>query len=296
MIPLSFLAPIDSYTNLPFRMMCQRQGAEASCVPLVSAYTVQRERKKLDAMVDAGPEERHVGVQLVGKDSQAIGAAAREICEAKKPAWLNLNCGCPSVRTVGSGGGSALLGQPEIIVETVERMKASCDSPISVKLRLMKDAETTAGICRKLEKAGVDFLILHGRTPAQGYSGKADWDAIRKVKEALGVPLVGNGDIKCAVEGKQRVEDGFCDAYMIGRAAMGNPLCFRDMEPEGQEGRFELLREYVGYSEKYLGRVVLQDVRLKAINFLAGVPGAARLRNIVAKAKSAGEILELESG
>ncbi len=290
----SFLAPIDSYTNLPFRMMCQRYGAESCCVPLVSAYTLTRERKKI-SMVDTHDDEKNVGVQLVGKDPAALGIAAKEICDNRKVSHINLNCGCPSAHTMESGGGSALLSSPDIIVNSLREMRENSPSSVrlSVKMRIKDDQRSTLALCKRIEDAGADFIILHGRTPKQGYSGKADWGLIKSVKDGSDVPIIGNGDIMNAAEGNMRVEEGYCDGFMIGRAAMGNPMCFEDREPEGLAGKFGLLDEYMAFSERYLGEVRLQDIRLKAMNMLTGVPGACAIRNSVARAKSIEEITAL---
>ena len=290
----SFLAPIDSYTNLPFRIMCQRYGAESGCVPLVSAYTITRERKKM-SMVDTHGDEKNVGVQLVGKDPAALGVAAKEICDNREISYLNLNCGCPSAHTMESGGGSALLSSPDIIIESLEEMRENSPSKVllSVKMRVKDDQDSTLALCRRMGKAGADFIILHGRTPSQGYSGKADWELIKKVSDGSDVPVIGNGDIMNASEGHRLVEEGYCDGFMIGRAAMGNPMCFKDEAPEGLEEKFGLLDEYRELSKRYLGDVVLQDLRLKAMNFLTGVPGACAMRNSIAKARSVDEIIAL---
>jgi nifR3 family TIM-barrel protein len=288
----SFLAPIDGYTNLPFRLLCQRHGAEACCVPLVSAYTIARERKKM-SMADTHADEKNVGVQLVGKDPAVLGIAAKELRQGRPISWLNLNCGCPSAHTRGSGGGSALLSQPDIIVRAVEAMKEASSVPVSVKLRIAGGPEETMALCRRIEAAGADFIIVHGRTPEQGYSGNCDWELIKKIKERSHVPVVGNGDLKSASEGRARVEGGYCDAFMIGRAAMANPLCFSDGKPDGLGGRFSLLDEYIALSRRYLGNVALQDLKLKAMNLLSCVPGACASRDSIAKAKSVGEIMAL---
>ncbi len=290
----SFLAPIDSYTNLPFRMMCQRYGAESCCVPLISAYTLTRERKKI-AMVDTHKDERNVGVQLVGKDPVALGIAAKGICDSRAISYLNLNCGCPSAHTMESGGGSALLSSPDIIVRSLEEMRENSPSSIliSMKMRIKDNQDSTLAICKSIAKAGADFIILHGRTPKQGYSGKADWELIKNVKDGCDVPIIGNGDLMNASEGSMRIEGGYCDGFMIGRAAMANPMCFKDMEPEGLEGKFDLLDEYLSFSERYLGGLIVKDLKLKAMNILTGVPGACAMRNTIAKAKTVEEILAL---
>ena len=246
-------------------------------------------------MVDTHADERGVGVQLVGKDAEPMAAAAREICGSRHLSWLNLNCGCPSAHTMGSGGGSALLDQPDTICDMVRALRENAPGSveISVKIRVLPDTDRTLSLCKRIEEAGADFLIIHGRTPSQGYSGKADWELIRKAKDGSEIPIVGNGDILCSSEGRKRVEDGFCDAFMIGRAAMGNPLCFSDKEPQGREERTALLEEYARLSEIYLKRVDLKGLKLKAMNFFSCIPGACAYRNEIAKAKTAEEIMSL---
>lgn len=286
---MSYLSPIDEYSDFAFRMLCQKYGAGFTCVPLVNCLAILQGKF---SDVDAVREEKNIGVQIVGSDPAAIGRALSEIHKkADFVSWFNLNCGCPSTRTVGSGGGSALLEYPEKIISSVKEMKKT-DAPVSVKLRIKENAEVTARLCQEIEAAGADFIILHGRTPKQAYQGKADWEAIRQVKESLSIPLIGNGDIQSASEGEEYVKKGCCDDYMVGRAAMSNPMLFSDKTPAGFDGKLRLLEEYVeihgGYSEPSAN-----DVRVKAIRFLAGVKNAARLRNSLGRAKEVGEILEL---
>jgi tRNA-dihydrouridine synthase B len=289
----SFLAPIDGYTNLPFRLLCQKYGAEAACVPLVNATAIAR-NADMAGTVDAHADEKNLGVQLVGNDPDAIGLSTRAIME-RFPfvSWLNLNCGCPSVRTRGSGGGSALLAHPERIVRSVLAMQKA-GRPVSVKLRIKDSLEGTAAICRRLEESGVDFIIIHGRTPGQGYSGKADWELIRALRERLEVPIVGNGDITSASEGKRRVEGAYCDSFMVGRAAMGNPMLFCDRKPALLADRFAMLRDYLSIHMKYAGEPQLSDVKMKAVNFMSGSPDASLMRNKICRAKSIEEILALD--
>lgn len=261
-------------------------------MPLVSAYTLSREKAKI-TLVDTHEDERYPGVQFVGKEPLAMGEALRQISRERRFSWVNLNCGCPSTHTVGSGGGSALLGNPKIIAEAVRALRDNCPASVrlSVKIRLKDGADGTLGICKLIEEEGADFIIIHGRTPAQGYSGKADWGIIREIRGKLGIPVIGNGDISCAAEGKKRMEDGYCDGYMIGRAAMGNPMAFCDREPQD---KWALLDEYIALSGKYLGSSALQDVKLKALSFMCGLPMACALRNRIAKAKSVDEIIALK--
>ncbi len=286
MVYRSFLAPIDAYTDLPFRLLCGNYGADAACVPLVNTAAIARDPRKL-SLVDAHPDERNAGVQLVGNKPEDVGKAARAITDAMPfVSWLNLNCGCPMVRTVECGGGSALMKRPALAVKLLSAMKKHSAVPVSVKLRIKDCAAKTAELCRRLERAGADFIILHARTPGQGYSGKADWGVVRSVHRHLSVPLVGNGDIRTAAEGRELVKNGYCDSFMVGRSAMANPMLFGDRTPEGPAGRFGLLEEYLSLHRRYRGEPALQDVKLKAFSLLKGVPDAAALRDSIARAAS----------
>lgn len=286
----SFLSPIDDYSNLPFRLLCQKHGAEAACVPLVNSTAIARDSSKV-SLVDAHPDEKNIGVQLVGSEPEAIGISAKHIDDALPfISWYNINCGCPSARTMNCGGGSAMLAFPEKIADAVRMIKGRLDKPVSVKIRVKGSLEETAALCMLLEDAGADFLIIHGRTAAQGYSGKADWEFIRSLKERLGIPLVGNGDIVSSARAKELIEKKYCDSFMIARAAMNNPMVFSDRMPDGVDGRRELLADYVELHRKYLGEPELKDVKVKAVNFISGAPNAAALRNRICRAKDIGEI------
>ncbi|MBN1169428.1 tRNA-dihydrouridine synthase family protein [Candidatus Micrarchaeota archaeon] len=271
----SFLAPIDGYSDAAFRLLCSRYGAEASCVPLINADAVLVGR-------EAGihPEEKNLGVQLVGNNPETIGKACRRIVDGNPEIkWLNLNCGCPSSRTRSCGGGSALLDNPEKIVRSVAEMK-KCGIPVSIKIRITDD---TMELCRK---TGADFLIVHGRTPGQGYSGKNNWEIIKRIKQESEIPVIGNGDITMAWEGKNYVKKGYCDSFMAGRAAMSNPLLFSDRKITDPQ---DMLDEYME-----IGGVVpgLKDIRLKAMHFISGFKGAPAMRNIISRAKTIKEIRE----
>ena len=290
----NFLSPIDDYSDLPFRLLCQKYGAVATCVPLVNSTAIARDRSKL-SMVDAHSDERNIGVQVVGNDPMAIGDSCRIIAEERPfVSWLNINCGCPSVRTMSSGGGSALLAFQEKIVQSVAEIKKHVDKPVSVKIRIKNDLEDTAKLCKELERVSVDFLIIHGRTAAQGYQGNADWELIKALKGRLDVPLVGNGDITSVSQGRQMVEDGYCDSFMVARTAMGNPMLFCDSQPRGAEERFALLEEYVSLHSKYLGELPsIKDVKVKAMNFTTGMENAGAMRNLISRKETVDEILAL---
>src|SRR5512143_3862580 len=266
----NFLSPIDDFSNLPFRLLCQRYGAEATCVPLVNSTAIAYDPAK-SSSVDAHPDERNVGVQLVGNVPEDIAKSAAAV-EERFPhvSWYNINCGCPSVRTMKCGGGSAMLAHPERIARAVEGMKAAVCKPVSVKIRIKNGIADTLGLCQSLEAAGADFIIVHGRTAGQGYSGKADWELIRALKEGLGVPVVGNGDISSSAQGERMVAEGYCDSYMVARAAMANPMLFSGRSGKTLEEKLGLVEEYISICRRY-GEPQAGDVKLKAVNMMSGI-------------------------
>lgn len=287
MIWTNFLSPIDEYTNVPFRVLCQKYGAEATCIPLINSTAISRG----NSFFKSNEDEKNLGAQLVGNNPTDIGKSTRILDEIPHISWFNLNCGCPSARTRESGGGSALLDHPETIIKSISEMKKNTDKLVSVKIRL-NTLNHTMELCKKIEIAGADFIIIHGRTAKQGYSGKADWPAIKFIKENTDCPIVGNGDITSLEQGRKRVEEGYCDSFMIARAAMTNPMIFSGETPNIQK-RMVLFGEYLELYQKYIGKPEITDLKLKAVNFISGIENAAQLRNRICRTKTTKEILEI---
>lgn len=295
MVYSNFLSPIDDYSDLAFRLLCQKYGAVAGCVPLVNSTAIARDRSKVH-MVDAHIDEQNIGVQVVGNEPTDISKSCQAIVEEKPfVKWLNINCGCPSVRTMNSGGGSAMLAFPDKIASSVSLIKKFSPVPISVKIRIKNNSKDTISICKALETAGVDFLILHGRTAGAGYSGRADWNLIKEVKEAIIVPLVGNGDIQSVEQGNEYVKNGFCDSFMIARSAMSNPAVFsRNGSKASSKERLSMFCEYFSIYEKYFSaKPQLREAKLKAVNFVNGIPNAASIRKSLCLAKSTEELVSI---
>jgi len=297
MIYPNFLAPIHNFTDLPFRLQCQRYGAQSACVPLVNAQAVLNNPKKLKKLIDAHPDERNIGIQIIGNDTEKIIRSAEAVLRAYPfISYLNLNCGCPSQTTMCNGGGSAMLFEPKKIFLAVSGIKRTCDIPLSVKLRVLENRDETSRICTGIQDAGADFIIIHGRTPRQGYCGVSDWDEIKRIKELLGIPVVGNGDIKDIAAGRRYVESGFCDSFMVARAAMKNPMFFSGKEPADFEGRKALLEEYLQIFRNYLGEPRVNDARIKALQLFSGIHEATAIRDRVCRAKSIDEITSISEG
>ncbi len=288
-----YLAPLHEYTTLPLRMMAQKHGCKATIAPLVSVSALSQSTKRLEQLkIEISGEEKFLGVQLIGSRPEEFLASARIIAGGfPYVKWLDVNAGCPSRNAFGTGGGAALLEKPKLIGEIVAALRKT-DFPISVKMRLAPTMEKTLEFTECAQEA--DFIAVHGRTAKQGYSGTANWGAIKTVKEASDIPVVGNGDIKTLAQGKKLVKEGYCDSFMIGRAAIQNPLVFSGKEPETKEEKKKMFFEYVKFAEKY-GGAGLFDCRLKAFEMFRAIPNISEFRGRIAKTKNMEELL-LEVG
>jgi tRNA-dihydrouridine synthase B len=288
----SFLAPIAEYSNLPFRLMCLENGADYALVPLVSAIAIRHFPDLVNRIDLSETEKGKTGIQVFGKEPKDFSNAIEKIRDKFPFAeWFDINCGCPMQKVTASGGGSTLLRSPEHIARIIKECKKHCRT-VSAKVRILKSPEKTLKVCKAVEKAGADFITVHGRTPEQGYSGKADWGAIKAIKKSLSIPVVGNGDITDVFQGRSLVEQGCCDAFMVARAAMSNPYVFSGKDAKGFIARKEILLGYIGRCES-LGKMDVVDVRQKALFFMRGFPESAEMRNAISRFKKIDEITGL---
>jgi len=287
-VPACFLAPISEYTNLPFRLLCKKYGAEATVVPLVSA-TALAKREEMSDTLDLSKDEKNAGVQLFGSEPEDFKKAAKAI-ERNFPfvSWLDINCGCPMKKITENGAGASLLKSPKLVGRIIEATK-DAGLPVSVKMRLLPKIEKTIGFCRAVEKTGIEFLVLHGRTAKQMYSGAADWEAIKKAHASIGLPVIGNGDITDKAKGEELVSDGYCDGFMIGRAAMRNPLCFSNKNLNSLKAEKKLFLEYAKICERY-GSLKPNDLKQKALFFFRSCKNCASIRRGISKTKTIDEI------
>jgi tRNA-dihydrouridine synthase B len=285
----SFLAPIADYTGCCFRAMCKDHGADFAVVPLVSSMAVCNSKKEMD--IDFC-NEKSTGIQIFGNDPRTMRQAISKIRDRYGAEWFDINLGCPATAITGSGCGSALMKDPGKVEEIIKECRKE-DIVLSAKARILDSEEKTLEIYKRMEKAGLDFVIVHARTPKQGYSGTADWERIKEIRQNLDIPVIGNGDIKTAAEGMERVKRGYCDAFMVARAAMANPYLFENREPgPGFEGKLAMFNEYIGICEAN-GKVELSDIRMKALNFFHGFESSARMRERLSQAKSIDEIMDI---
>ena len=224
------LAPMAGVTDLPFRKLCKEQGAGLICMELVSAKAISFHNKNTEALMEIAPEEHPVSMQLFGSEPELMAEVAKNI-EERPFDSLDINMGCPVPKVVNNGEGSALLKDPEKIVRIVKAVSSAISKPVTVKLRIGFENVPVdiVDIARRIEDAGAKAIAIHGRTRQQYYSGKADWDTIRRVKEAVSIPVIGNGDVDSPMKAEAMIRETGCDAVMVGRAVRGNPWIFREL-------------------------------------------------------------------
>ena len=232
------LAPMAGVTDLPFRLLCKEQGAGLLCMEMVSAKAIQYNNKNTKALLEIHPEELPVSLQLFGSDPDVISEIAKRI-EELPFSILDINMGCPVPKIVKNGEGSALMKNPKLVYEIVRKTARAIQKPVTVKIRKGFDDTciNAVEIAKIIEDAGGKAVAVHGRTREQYYSGKADWDIIRQVKEAVSIPVIGNGDVVSGESAIAIQKETGCDGVMIGRGAQGNPWIFSELLEYEQTGK-----------------------------------------------------------
>ena len=284
------LAPMAGVTDLPFRLLCKEQGAGLLCMEMVSAKAIYFNNKNTEELLTIDDREPPVSLQLFGSDPDIISEMAKKI-ENRPFSILDINMGCPVPKVAGNGEGSALMKNPKLVEEIVSKTAKAIKKPVTVKIRKGFDDEhiNAVEIARIAESAGAAAVAVHGRTREQYYSGKADWDIIRQVKEAVKIPVIGNGDVTSPEAARQLMETTGCDGIMIGRGAQGNPWIFRQIlhwmetgeeepKPDLEEVNSMILRHarmLVEYKGAYTG---IREMRKHVAWYTAGYPNSAKLR------------------
>ncbi|MBR4139509.1 MAG: tRNA dihydrouridine synthase DusB, partial [Lachnospiraceae bacterium] len=284
------LAPMAGVTDLPFRLLCKEQGAGLLCMEMVSAKAIYYNNKNTEALMEIDDRERPVSLQLFGSDADIMSEMAKRI-EEKPFAILDINMGCPVPKVAGNGEGSALMKNPALVREIVSKVVKAIEKPVTVKIRKGFDEEhvNAVEIAKIIEDCGAAAVAVHGRTREQYYSGTADWDIIRQVKEAVSIPVIGNGDVTGPESAKKMIDETGVDGIMIGRAARGNPWIFNQIKeyletgvipekPSYDEVREMMLRHARMQLEckgEYTG---IREMRKHVAWYTAGYPHSAKLR------------------
>lgn len=284
------LAPMAGVSDLPFRLLCREQGAGLVCMEMVSAKAILYKNRNTEELLTIDPKEHPVSLQLFGSDPDIISEIAKQI-EERPFDILDLNMGCPVPKVVNNGDGSALMKNPRRAGEIIEKTARAIKKPLTVKIRKgFDDAHVNAvELAHIAQESGAAAVAVHGRTREQYYAGHADWDIIRQVKEAVSIPVIGNGDIRTPEDVAAMAEQTGCDGYMIARGAEGNPWIFRQILHYFETGEHLSRPDFSEITEMLLRHAKMQidckgdytgirEIRKHAAWYTAGYRNSSKLR------------------
>lgn len=287
------LAPMAGVTDLPYRLLCREQGAGLLCMEMVSAKAILYKNRNTIPLLTIDSRENPVSLQLFGADPDIVSQIAHQI-EDKPFDILDINMGCPVPKIVNNGEGSALMKNPKLAGQIIEKTVRAINKPVTVKIRKGFDEEHVNAVemAHIAQESGAAAVAVHGRTRMQFYSGKADWDIIRQVKEAVSIPVIGNGDLLTAEDVVAMKQQTNCDAFMIGRGCQGNPWIFAQIlhkletgedlpKPPMEEVKQMILRHarmMVDFKGEYIG---IREIRKHAAWYTQGYPNSSRLRDAI---------------
>lgn len=299
------LAPMAGITDLPFRLLCKEQGAGLLYTEMVSAKAISYHNRNTVSLMETDPKEHPVALQLFGSEPELMGEVAKSI-EDQPFDILDINMGCPVPKVVNNDEGSALLKDPALIREIIKAVSGAVRKPVTAKMRIgFEGADVDpVEIARIMEDAGAAAIAVHGRTRQQYYSGRADWETIRRIKEAVSVPVIGNGDVDSPEKAEAMFRETGCDAVMIGRAVRGNPWIFREMNhyfatgellpgPSLEELKEEILRHARMQIEKKGEYTGIREMRKHVAWYTAGMRHSAGIRRESNLISSYGELERL---
>ena len=289
-----FLAPMAGVTDLPFRILAREYGADLVVSEMVSAQALVYANRRTLNMLALSELERPTAIQIFGHDPKVCAEGAKIVFAEAAPEMIDLNFGCPTPKVVKNGDGAALLKDVDRLVQIASAVVEAVPIPVTAKIRLGwdRDSINCVEVSRRLEEAGVHWITVHGRTREQFYSGRANWGWIAKVKEAAGIPIVGNGDVFSPQDAKALLDQANCDHVAVGRGTQGNPWIFRQIKayldegkilPEpGVEERISLALRHLQMKVEFDGEVrAVREMRPHLAWYLKGIPYAAEARRIL---------------
>jgi len=286
-------------------LICEEYGCNFTFTEMINAKALCYRDEKTTQMLDISGQKKYVGVQIFGSEVEYIGKAVKIINDLDRFAHIDINMGCPAPKIVKNGDGSALMKNPSLASKIVEEAKKNSSIPVTVKIRKGFDDNNVNAVefAKMLEQSGADAITVHGRTTRQYYSGVADWDIIAKVKQAVKVPVIGNGDVKSPKDAKSMMEYTNCDSVLIARAAQGNPFLFAQINDYFENGSYEdiqdsqrikiALKHYKLSMEKFETSVAVREMRKQINCYLKGIKNSCAVKNQINMQNDYEKVIEM---
>lgn len=297
-----FLAPMAGINDVAFRVLCKELGAGVIYTEMISANALSRGNKATEYLLESTPKEKPVFAQIFGQNVDSIVKATKIISDNYNFDGIDINLGCPATKIIKEGAGSALLNRPNRIGEIIKKMVDVSNIPVTAKIRAGINFKNIVGVevAKIIEANGASAIAIHGRVAIQGYAGKADWQYIKDVKDAVSIPVIGNGDVVSPESAAKMLKDTNCDYLMIARAARGNPLLFKQCNEFlntnkytkfNQKDQIQMFFKYLDYAKEF--NVNFKYIKVQANYFTHGIKKGTVIRDNISRTKTVEDVREL---